>query len=469
MKVAFIHYHLKTGGVTTVLRRQLEVLQGRCETLVLTGIRPDAPFPAPVKVIEDLGYDTPLRPPDAPEQTARAVLQAIFEHFGSPCDILHVHNPTLAKKRNFLSILDYLQNSGSRLFLQVHDFAEDGRPQAFYTEPYPADCHYGVINSRDFRILARSGLKPEGLHLIPNMVSGYRFDPLKTDSKDLVLYPVRAIRRKNVGEALLLSCYFRDGETLAITQPPNSPADYPSYDDWKTFVEEHRLGVQFEAGLKQEFDELVRTARFLITTSITEGFGFSYLEPWLGGKILWGRKLTDICSDFETKGIYLDHLYRRLRVPLEWIGSVELFGRWRDCIRQNAARFETTIADEVIRETFHEITSDGCIDFGLLDERYQKQLIGLILGDRASARHLIALNPFLSSPGAVDSPGPLIAGNRQRVAALYGKDRYETALLRLYERIRNTDVRHRIDKRILLSHYMNLKDFSLLKWCPYAS
>jgi len=36
MKIAFLHYHLKTGGVTTVLKRQVSALQGRCEVLVLT-------------------------------------------------------------------------------------------------------------------------------------------------------------------------------------------------------------------------------------------------------------------------------------------------------------------------------------------------------------------------------------------------------------------------------------------------
>ena len=37
MKVAFIHYHLKPGGVTTVLRHQLDVLSEGGEGLVISG------------------------------------------------------------------------------------------------------------------------------------------------------------------------------------------------------------------------------------------------------------------------------------------------------------------------------------------------------------------------------------------------------------------------------------------------
>jgi len=44
MKIAFIHYHLKTGGVTTVLKQQVEVLRDTCDIMVLTGEIPESPF-----------------------------------------------------------------------------------------------------------------------------------------------------------------------------------------------------------------------------------------------------------------------------------------------------------------------------------------------------------------------------------------------------------------------------------------
>ena len=36
MKIAFLHYHLKTGGVTTVIRQQIEAIQKDCETLAIS-------------------------------------------------------------------------------------------------------------------------------------------------------------------------------------------------------------------------------------------------------------------------------------------------------------------------------------------------------------------------------------------------------------------------------------------------
>jgi len=35
MKIAFIHYHLRTGGVTTVLRQQVEALLDTKLSLIL--------------------------------------------------------------------------------------------------------------------------------------------------------------------------------------------------------------------------------------------------------------------------------------------------------------------------------------------------------------------------------------------------------------------------------------------------
>lgn len=57
-----------------------------------------------------------------------------------------------------------------KLFLQLHDFAEDGRPLAYFPDEYVPDCHYGVINSRDYSIFLKAGFKKDGLHKIFNIV-----------------------------------------------------------------------------------------------------------------------------------------------------------------------------------------------------------------------------------------------------------------------------------------------------------
>ncbi|MGD9373989.1 MAG: hypothetical protein PVF14_21350, partial [Desulfobacterales bacterium] len=152
MKIAFIHYHLKTGGVTTVLRQQLEAVHKDLETLVITGVLPETPFPVDIIHIPQLAYSTTYKHSVDPEAVADAILSAIQSRFDGPCDVLHVHNPTLAKNKSFLKVLTALQRKGLNLLLQIHDFAEDGRPSAYFAEEYPADCHYCVINYRDYDV-----------------------------------------------------------------------------------------------------------------------------------------------------------------------------------------------------------------------------------------------------------------------------------------------------------------------------
>ena len=302
MKLAIIHYHLKPGGVTSVIRQQLKALSGECDVLLLTGELPDTPVYGNTKLIPGLGYTGGSPAAYNPEETADMVVKTIFETFNGKCDIIHVHNPLLAKNIHFLRMLKTLQKKGCRLFLQIHDFAEDGRPSAYYRdESYIANCHYGVINSRDYSVLNQSGLTPEGLHLLPNTVTPIHVSSAKRQQLNRILYPVRAIRRKNIGEAILLSLFF-ENHTLSITLPPNSPSDMIIYNGWKRFVSKNNLHVEFEAGLKNDFNVLVSSSDFFLTTSIMEGFGFSFLEPWTASKMLWGRAIPEICNDFINNG-----------------------------------------------------------------------------------------------------------------------------------------------------------------------
>ena len=469
MKIVFIHYHLKTGGVTAVLMQQIESMFQTSDLLILTGTLPDTSFPWETVHIPGLGYDTSGPNKFEPQKVAATILNAIRLKWDGGCDLIHVHNPTLAKNRNFLKILKILQKKKIRLFLQIHDLAEDGRPLAYFSEDeYVSDCHYGVINSRDYNIFLKAGLKKEGLHKIFNTITPLKFKATGALPKNYVLYPVRAIRRKNIGEAILLSLFFTHRETLVITLPPNSPVDIKSYERWKAFVEENQLEVLFEAGLTHEFSDLVFAAKFLITTSITEGFGFSFLEPWTAEKLLWGRKLPQICQDFEKNGIRLDHLYSRLNVPVEWIGKDSLFETWTSWVRKAGALFNLAIDETTLKNAFEKTTHKDIIDFGLLDESFQKTIISKVLSDRGNRDTLIHLNPYLSNPGDVPNKDLLIQNNSKAVARHYNQKNYRKNLLDIYSRVIRNTVRQKIDKKILLSEFFALDNFSLLKWSFYA-
>lgn len=468
MKIAFMHYHLKTGGVTTVLKHQIEAVIGDNEVMVLTGEPADFQFPVDVINIPGLGYDGSYNKGSGYKEIAASVIKAITLHFNGPCDLLHVHNPLLAKNKNFLKILMELKKNHVKLFLQIHDFAEDGRPLSYFSrEEYPPDCHYGVINSRDYEVLIAAGLTHKGLHEIPNTFKSFDFYGNKKNVEASVLYPVRAIRRKNIGEAILLSLFFKNKERLCITLPPNSPDDIKSHNSWKNFVKKNNLNVEFEAGLKTGFTELMRSAEFLITTSITEGFGFSFLEPWVAGKILWGRKLPSVCYDFEKNGVNLDHLYSSLKIPVGWIGDENLYERWNGAVRRNSLMFNFSLTSDKIKHFYQKITENNNIDFGLLDELFQKQVIRRVLSGKKYFDELLLLNPFIILPGNISGEDDLIANNMISVKNCYSSTKYGKRLADIYSKVINNVVSQKIDKKILVSKFFKPNEFSLLKWGEY--
>ena len=285
---------------------------------------------------------------------------------------------------------------------------------------------------------------------------------------NIVLSPIRAIRRKNIGETILLSLFFKNNERLSITLPPNSPADFYSYKGWINFVKNKNLNVEFESGLKNDFSKLVLSSRFLITTSISEGFGFSFIEPWCAKKVIWGRKLPDICRDFENNGISLGHLYSELLVPVEWIGKDNFYQKWKGCILRNCKLLNYNIDESSIDKIFYQVIKNDKIDFGLLDESFQKNIIFHIMSSKNKKNELIRLNPYLASVGIVPDKQKLIKINMKAVFSNYSKDIYKEKLIEIYKKVSNNSVSHSIDKKILLSCFLDPRYFSLLKWCEYS-
>ena len=467
MKIAFIHYHLKTGGVTTVLKQQLNAVSPSNEVLVLTGDPAETRLDCDIVHLPELGYSTERKDVRNAVEIARKILKALRDRFGGPVDVLHIHNPTLAKNRQFLEVIKRLKNEGANLLLQIHDLAEDGRPQAYFGEENPSDCHYGVINRRDYKILLKAGLKEQGLHLMENAVSVPSGVRQTGTANSTVLYPIRAIRRKNIGEAVLVSQFFKPGQSLVITLPPNSPEDIASYRSWKAFVTTQGLHVRFDYGLSCAFEDLMFSATYVITTSISEGFGFSFLEPWLFGKMLWGRKIDDICRYFETNGIQLQHLYTGLYVPVDWLDLNRLRERWSACVLKACALFNYSIDHSHIKRAFESITKNGIIDFGLLDESFQKPAIARLLAHGESKSKLMQLNSFLAQPGTAANPNEVIAANRDAIMRHYSLQTYRSKLMQVYRQVSTTPVSQKIDKTLLISSYLKPESFSLLKWSRY--
>jgi len=91
-----------------------------------------------------------------------------------------------------------------------------------------------------------------------------------------------------------------------------------------------------------------------------------------------------------------------------------------------------------------------------------------LISSRKAAEKLIQINPFLSDPGMVSDKDERINTNKRIVQECYNQTRNRPRLLNLYHKVVTTPVKQRIDKTALATIFLNLEEFSLLKWGDYV-
>lgn len=516
MTIVFIHYHLKPGGVTRVIQQQADICQRMgWNYLILAGENPLQL--EGVRIIEDLHYDLHRSPAGTdpgvpavaknagPAQLSEIIRQAVLESLGctddgAACaDIFHVHNATLAKNSDLLPALHILKAQGSRLLLQLHDFAEDGRPAVYSSSPYPADVFYACINSRDAELLQHAGVAPDRMTLLPNLVS-----PLpqiasprtaSTDSSEALdqkteaaqppryaLYPVRGIRRKNLGEALLLSLLVPNLK-IGVTLEPNNPVDLPSYHGWQDLAEQLNAPMQFASARQKSFEACLDEADFFISTSVQEGFGFAFLEPWTIHKAVAGRRIPYVHRDFAAEGLEMDYFYDQIPIPAIYI-DIELFRRtWLLETEQRLSRFRMALRNQnmqhgatrtqqlssLLPQHFERLyASKPMIDFARLDPANQKSVCRLVAKNPEICRTILTSVPHLNKPpfqGPLEQCTPSIVCNAERVRQAYGSQRYTERLQATYERVITNQPdpeQKNLDKETLLFSFLDPDQVFLL-------
>jgi glycosyltransferase involved in cell wall biosynthesis len=345
MKIAILHYHLNPGGVTRIIESQVMGLfkaNRNAEMIILCGSSISESDFAEIQVIEDdcMLYD------ESGEITTRftdkvAMIRSfIIRHARG--FILHCHNPNLGKNPALTLAIYQLARQGFSIVNHCHDFPED-RPEnmqrlndmfvqsGFSSREvlYPdlPGYHFAVLNNCDYNRVLENGVTPARVHLLQNPVSiaAGRKHEMKADiitrlglnpEKKIITYPIRAIRRKNIGECILLAVLFEETCQFNITQAPRNPLELPSYIRWKNFCEENKIQVKFETGMIVNHEDLIRISDFCITTSIREGFGMVYLEPWLAGTPVSGRNIPCITDDLRKYKLEFPRLYDRIEVKI---------------------------------------------------------------------------------------------------------------------------------------------------------
>ena len=510
MKLAIGHYHLNRGGVARVIENQLlaldRVVDGgeHHEAMILYGGRSDG-WPAgladrlqrirlQLQPLPELDYDS--EQPDSTRAPAPRLMEALQRAGFTPAEtIVHLHNHSIGKNAALPRAVWDLAERGYGLLLQIHDFAEDQRPGNFrlladgadgladwHGRLYPqaSNVHFAVLNGRDRDVLQSAGVAPERLHLLPNPVLPLERLPDRESARgklsDLfsvpldarfVVYPVRGIRRKNLGETLLHSLVAPEGTFVGLTLPPLNPAERTCYEQWKTSAGRWQLPFRFEVGAPGglSFAENLAASDAILTTSVAEGFGMVYLEAWLADRVLMGRDLPEITRDFTAVGLDLARLGRRLDIPAEWID----LGRLRQTLLKT---FRATIAayghpePPDLTEQVDARLCEETIDFGDLDEQFQAEVIDRAVSETPARQDLLAANPWIGvAPNAGD--GDLVRWNSDVVGREFSLEPSGARLAAVYESVLNSSRGHEIEPLArpgaILDRFLEFTRFRLLR------
>lgn len=482
MRIAIVHYHLRPGGVTRVIQNAVSVLPADdARYVVIAGEAPSQSMPVSQHVVvEALGYaDT------APQRPIRAIVKELEntakQALGGRPDVWHIHNHALGKNLVLSEVVYLLAQEGQRLLLQPHDFAEDGRPENYrflrdnlhpddpkqlgaHLYPQGMHVHYALINQRDLTFLQACGVPEAQLHFLPNAIRTETAPPSEQPSmeKALYLYPGRGIRRKNIGEFLLWAALAQEDELFAITRAPKNPAARPIYDDWVAFAQSLNIAVDFEFGQQwqADFQSLLKAAHALVTTSVAEGFGLAFLEPWLVERPLVGRKLPEITGAIEDAGVDLSSLYARLDVPLAWIGKARFIQELTLKLQQLYQTYGRTASEEDFERAITAAIQNEQVDFGKLDESFQKLVIQHLMNSAAAKQEI---RPTTLCPSGPDLS--TISQNRQAVIEHFNLDTYGNRLMRLYRTVAESrpEALKDIDADRLLDQFLAPERFCLLR------
>jgi glycosyltransferase involved in cell wall biosynthesis len=419
-----IHYHLRAGGVTTVIQRYSEAFAKltNCDSQSIVmcneNISDADNYTKIVRVneCEYKNYTDETEFINDREKIEFSLDKCIYEQHKQGRVVVIAHNLALGKN---LALTSAFYNSAIRysqdtitFFSVLHDFAEEGRineidairnverfqndikkqmycigapvkivvpsKSTMYmmrkfgfdvaTVSNPVNCDKHVVNKNTIENIRYSLFSNTHKQLLP-------FDK----NKRIAYYPVRIIPRKNIYEAILISCIFFDSSL--ITGPSgNSVQDIIRYRNLDDFVRRNKLPVITDVIAKCDLqnkyhEKLVETimlaSDYVVSTSVSEGFGYTLFEPWIQQKMLIARKITGFSMP---DGWNDDSMYSFLPVPVKWI-DINRINKEYDVY------FFECFGKEKKWPFEKYFVHDMFVDFAALSEYDQMSIIEMILDD----------------------------------------------------------------------------------------
>ncbi len=438
IKIIIFHYHLLPGGVTDVVTASaisflnysdeissIKIVSGRDDNLknIYEKIKKSIPSnrkeDISYEVMPEIDYYENINKKD----TSETIKDALYNKFTSKNCIWWIHNYHLGKNPLFTkAVLKIAENEKQKMIFHIHDFPECSRygmlkllKEHIHSDLYieKENIRYVLINKRDFEYMNRGGIDKKLLYLLENPIKtishnsknnkkaisiltknlGPHFKGWIT-GKPYILYPVRAIRRKNIAEAGFLSLI--TDNNLIVTLPGVSAREKNYSKEceklFKTGTIPGMFGIGFDIDKYDiSFNDLISASSLIISSSIQEGFGYLYLNSMNWGKPLIARDL-DILKSFKSSfNNYPSHFYDTIVVNLSQETRKALYKNYRDKIKLLDEHI-TKKDSNVLLDEFDRLLSDNPIDFSYLSFDVQKSVLEQVKMDTQYKNECIKLN-----------------------------------------------------------------------------
>lgn len=479
------HYHLLAGGVTDVivqgvmalarfshLFKRITLVCGRKENAENVFNKIQAYFSEhgssiklAMEIVPELDYLNHIDGPDALKKMISELKNKLISDFSSESTIWWIHNYQLGKNPVFSEAVLRIVDSKifQRIILQIHDFPEAGRPhnmiklKKIVTHPlYPAasTVRYIVINMRDRDILLKAGLPKELIYLVENPITSFAEQPstprqvrrslagyaeqfgyIVNEDTVLTIYPIRAIRRKNVLEAGLLTKLLSPKALLMVTLPGVSQSERAYSDFVKRCYREKLIPGFFGIGLDLaqlgiSFPALLSASSLMCCSSVQEGFGYPYLQSLLLGIPLVARKLDVMDGFINMFDHYPSVFYTALHVPLESRERTQLRLEYLSYIEtlHNAlpSALLKTLTDEV-EILFH----NNLIDFSFLSFDLQQKILKRALSAEYREQVRLANRPLFADTERLLDCTP--KAKKEHVLSRFGLTAYAESVEQIIE------------------------------------
>ena len=479
MDVVYLHCHFERGGVTQVVCNHLSsLLDGEASHRILlisgnraSGLPPELPDCVQHARIEGFDYDSERYDFSKNQRRAKEILQrlklVLQRHgFAQNDTVLHWHNHSLGKNTALPVVVRQLALAGWRSLLQIHDFAEDYRPDNYarlidasgardratldqYLYPVAETIHYATLTHTDASVLCNLGIPGDRVGVLPNNVfkPPASFHSESNPSSDLshlrrcfhlpdharwCLYPVRGIRRKNLGEYLLLSELNPESRYSGLTLSPTTSVEAQSYSRWKKIARDLAPRLIFDTGKHPDvsFRQNMCASDLILSTSVAEGFGMAFLEPWLLGREVIARRLQNVVPDFEQSGIDLRRFYDAIMIPGNSGWLSECRREWSASAHQAWAKLPDVFRPKI--EAFGDEGTDA-IDFALLCPQRQVQVLEKYHSDNGFRKNL--RNASADLIGYLHEPidPSVVEKNSDLISECYGIDAMRQRLVKRYK------------------------------------